>query len=243
MQRIRPAVLGDLLDGVALGLRRREAVELARLPRMADFAAWVVACEPALPFADGAFLRAYEAVREDMIEMGIEADLVATALLYMVREVGSWTGTATKLLAELDRRRDGATPPRGWPETPQAMGGRLTRAAPLLRSSGIDVSRDRVAGSNRTRIIELAQVGEKPSDMSGSSRSSDCANDRPAETPRGTGDWDMSDMWDNVSHTRAKGGGPIGEACPSCGDKKPLAWEVCGDCRLKGHAPQQQGEV
>ncbi len=243
MQQIRPAVLGDLFDALALGLRRRDAVELPRLPRMADFAAWVVACEPALPFTDGAFLHAYEAVREDMVETGIEADPVATALLYLVREEGSWTGTATELLADLDRRRDGATPPRGWPETPQAMGGRLTRAAPLLRASGIGVLRGRGSGSKRTRIIELAQVEEKPSDVSGSSESSGCAKDRPAENPHATSDSDMSDMWDGVSHTRAMRGGPIGEECPSCGDKKPLAWEVCGDCQLKRHEAQQQGSV
>lgn len=201
MQRIRPAVLGDLLDAVSAGLRNRATVQLDVLPRMADFATWVVAAEPALPWEEGRFLQAYEAVREDMIETGIEADPVATAMLHMVRDVGSWRGTATELLAHLDARRDGTPPPNDWPETPQAMGGRLTRAAPLLRSSGIDVSRDRGTGSKRTRIIELAQVGET---SSGLSDSSGRPSVRPAVTPHETRRSDMSDMSDNVLRTRAK---------------------------------------
>lgn len=198
MQRIRPAVLGDLLDAVVLGLRRRQAVELTRLPRMADFATWVVAAEPALPWEEGRFLQAYEAVREDMIETGIEADPVATAMLHMVRDVGSWNGTATELLAHLDTRRDGAQAPEDWPETPQAMGGRVRRAAPLLRASGINVWSGKKAGR---RMIELAQVCESSSEPSDSSS---CPSDRPAVTPHETRRSDMSDMSDNVLRTRAK---------------------------------------
>jgi len=155
-----------------------------------------------------------------------------------VREVSKWQGTATELLTDLDNRRYGALAPRGWPETAQAMGGRVTRAAPLLRASGISVSRNRGTGSKRTRIIELAQVGEKPSDMS---ESSGCPENRPAETPRGTGDSDMSDMSDDDSHIRATGDGPIVDRCPSCGGNKPLDWSVCGDCRLRAEADTRAG--
>jgi len=30
--------------------------------------------------------------------------------------------------------------------------------------------------------------------------------------------------------------------CPSCGGSKPLAWEVCGDCRLKQYATRREGQ-
>ncbi len=132
-----------------------------------------------------------------MVETSIQADSVGTAILELILAAGTWEGTATQLLAALDERRNG-TPPRGWPETPQAMGGRLTRAAPLLRASGIEVERDRGTGSNRTRLIRLAQIGN------GSSESSGCLRDRPAGNPRaGTGP-DISDMPDKESGTRAK---------------------------------------
>ena len=200
MQQIRPAVLGDLLDAVSTGLRNRATVEMETLPRMADFAEWVVACEPALPWAEGEFLRAYEAAREDMVETGIEADLVATAMLGLVRDVGSWEGTATELLAELNRRRGGSWAPKDWPETPQAMGGRVTRAAPLLRAAGVEVEK----GKSGRRFIKLAQVGEKPSNSSDASgQSSSCPVSRPSEIPYDTRVSDMSDELDNLLQTRA----------------------------------------
>ena len=114
---------------------------------MADFAEWVVACEPVLPWPSGAFLAAYSEAREMMVETGIEADAVATAIVEMLRDVGSWSGRASDMLAALDGRRDGDRPPKGWPETPQAMGGRITRIAPLLRTTGWDVER----GAGRER--------------------------------------------------------------------------------------------
>lgn len=47
---VRPAVLGALLDAVAASIRNLPDVSLAKRPRMADFAEWVVAAEDALPW-------------------------------------------------------------------------------------------------------------------------------------------------------------------------------------------------
>src|SRR5262245_48709677 len=44
----RPRILGALLDLVAQGLRTMPSTGVDRLPRMADFALWVAACETAL---------------------------------------------------------------------------------------------------------------------------------------------------------------------------------------------------
>src|SRR5262249_36836984 len=44
----RPRILGALFDVVAAGLKALPTVKLTSLPRMADFARWVRACEPAL---------------------------------------------------------------------------------------------------------------------------------------------------------------------------------------------------
>ena len=142
LDRIRPGVLAALLDAVGVGLGRRDAVHLERSPRMADFALWVVACEPSLPWKPGAFFEAYAAARDHTVQSSIDADPVATALVDLVEDGRTWEGTAAELLADLDARREvGAHPTKGWPGTPQAMGGRLTRAAPSLRASGWDVER------------------------------------------------------------------------------------------------------
>ena len=48
-RQAQPRILGALLDAVSCALRNIESVKLTSIPRMADFAEWVVAAEPALP--------------------------------------------------------------------------------------------------------------------------------------------------------------------------------------------------
>jgi len=54
-------ILGVLLDAVSCALRRVKKVKLDRLPRMADFAEWATAAEPALGWEQGTFMLAYDA--------------------------------------------------------------------------------------------------------------------------------------------------------------------------------------
>src|SRR5262245_28650755 len=58
-ERVRPRVLGALLTAASAALRNLPHVQLLELPRMADFALWVTAAEPALPWPAGAMLDAY----------------------------------------------------------------------------------------------------------------------------------------------------------------------------------------
>jgi hypothetical protein len=54
-----PRILGALLDAAVCALRRIDEIEVGHL-RMADFAKWVVAAEPALGLAPGQFIASYE---------------------------------------------------------------------------------------------------------------------------------------------------------------------------------------
>lgn len=56
LARVRPRVLGALLSAVSMAIRREHEVYFEKLPRMADFAQWVSAAEPALPWPDGRFM-------------------------------------------------------------------------------------------------------------------------------------------------------------------------------------------
>src|SRR5262249_35868902 len=76
----RPRLLGALLDAVSTALRNRPHVKLAHKPRMADFACWVVAAEPALGWPEGAFLRAYNDNRAAANALALEASVVAPAI-------------------------------------------------------------------------------------------------------------------------------------------------------------------
>src|SRR5207249_4635059 len=68
-----PRILGALLDAVVTGLRNLPGVKLPGLPRMADFARWVVACSPALGVSPDAFLLAYSENRAGANSLALES--------------------------------------------------------------------------------------------------------------------------------------------------------------------------
>ena len=157
-EEARPRILGALLDAVAEGLRNIEAIRLERLPRMADFAKWVVACEPALPWPPGAFMQAYTGNRAEAVDLALESDLVASAIRELLAEREKpWTGTATELLEALEEyTSERQRKSRAWPKTARTLAGRVRRAATFLRTLGVEVEFAR-EGKRGTRTITLSQ--------------------------------------------------------------------------------------
>ena len=161
----RPRILGALLSAVATGLTRLPSTKLDRLPRMADFALWVSAAEPALWPEPGAFLRAYTGNRADAREAALEASPLVPVLRAVAGEAlyGRWEGTATELLRLLTEKADERTlKAEGWPKNGQALGGALRRLAPDLRATGLDVElglKGRKADGRR-RLLALRLVPE-----------------------------------------------------------------------------------
>lgn len=154
----RPLILGALLDAVSMALYRQDSIRLGALPRMADFAIWVSAAEPALPWPEGAFLTTYTGSRLEQAAEAAEYDLVAGAVRALVNKGGIWTGTAAALLEQLNELTDEQTRrSRGWPTTPRALGNRLRRIAPMLRAVGVEVEFVRT-GHDRRRVIKVETV-------------------------------------------------------------------------------------
>ena len=68
---------------------------------------------------------------------------------------GPWSGTATKLLAEVNRRTpESVTQRRSWFSKPRQVSDALRRLAPGLRRVGIEVTFVKV-GRSRTRLVEI----------------------------------------------------------------------------------------
>lgn len=154
----QPKILGALLDAMAHGLKRLPEIRLDNLPRMADFAKWATACETAFWDA-GTFEAAYAGNRDDAVDSVLEGDPVASAIRSMMNERDDWEGTATELLAPFDEEvGEKVRNTKSWPSTARALSGRLRRAAPFLRKSGIEITFEREA---KTRIIRMTQ---KPTD-------------------------------------------------------------------------------
>lgn len=139
----QPGILGGLLTAVSCALRRLPTVELEEFPRMADFAEWVTAAEPALGWPDGHFMKVYTGNRASAHELTLEASLLAGAVRG-VAEAGGFEGTATEVLARLtDQAGERAGRDREWPRNAQSLSAHLRRLAPNLRAVGVDVQRAR----------------------------------------------------------------------------------------------------
>ena len=70
---------------------------------MADFSIWVTACEPALGWPAGHFLETYQNNRRGAVERAIETDLIASTIRRLMSDKAEWQGTATELLANLEK--------------------------------------------------------------------------------------------------------------------------------------------
>jgi len=155
--------LPSVLDAMAHGLRQLPTTRLDRLPRMADFAVWVTACEGAL-WEPGTFLSGYSSNRAEMDETVIEADAVAIAVRSLTASRSIWTGTAQELLTGLvEIVGEFTAKAKTWPRTPRALSGRLRRAAPNLRRVGISIVFGERSASERPITITADRRRRRPS--------------------------------------------------------------------------------
>lgn len=140
-QEDRPGIFGALCDAISTALKNYDKVELDSYPRMADFCRWVCSAEPALPWAAGRFSEAYAVNRREIVEIGLEADLVGSSVMTLLVGKEDWEGTPSRLLSDLS-----AVIPeqlkrlKEWPKQPNLLSGRLRRAATFLRERKIDVA-------------------------------------------------------------------------------------------------------
>lgn len=165
--RLHPRILGALLDAVSMVLRNYESVKLKYLPRMADFAKWVVAAEPALPWEEGKFLEVYGQNRSDAIETTLEADRLASAVREFMDDKESWEGQPSKLLDLLERVVDERTKnSKSWPGSANWLTQKLKRAATFLRSIGIDIEFPDQGKRGKERKITITRKNKQNSDDS-----------------------------------------------------------------------------
>lgn len=143
----RPYILGALLDAMVVGLRNLPKTRLDQAPRMADFARWAVACEPAM-FKLGSFAHAYQINRRTAVAEVIDADAVADAVRTFMLNRDEWLGSAGKLYESLwDLVGEQMIRSRSWPDNARGLRSRLQRAQASLRKIGIAVTFDLRAAS------------------------------------------------------------------------------------------------
>jgi hypothetical protein len=153
-------ILGVILNALVTALKNISETTLEEMPRMADFALWVQAAEPALPWEENGFLSAYNTNRKEVIDLALDADLVASEIRKLMTAMDAWEGTPTELLDQLEKEMtDKEIHKKAWPKTPAWLSRRLRRAASFLRRSGIEVDFDHKDANRRT--IRLSRIMEQ----------------------------------------------------------------------------------
>jgi putative DNA primase/helicase len=166
----RPKLLGALLDAVTGALSEFDSVELARLPRMADFAKWVVAAEMYLDWDEGTFMRAYTGNSQAATDIALEASVIG--LLVRDKLTLPFEGSATELLTALERLvSEEAKKSKSWPKSGRSAANHLRRIVHPLRKCGIVVEFDR---TGEKRAISIRRV--TPQDKGGTSSLSSFAS-------------------------------------------------------------------
>jgi hypothetical protein len=185
--KVRPQIVGALLDAVVVALCRLPSIKLSGLPRMADFALWATAAETAFEWPSGTFMAAYQGNRESANEVALEASVVARPLLELLETQGEWTGSSGELLKLLEERLGDQTRRlSGWPKNPRSLSGHLKRLAPNLRAAGWVLDQDR---SSKKRCWMIHRV-ENPPRPSLAASPDDRCNPMPSDADRFGTDFD-----------------------------------------------------
>ena len=155
-QKVKPLVLGALCTAISTALRTLDSIQLDSYPRMADFARWVVAAEPELPWEAGSFMDTYLENRANIIDLGLEADPVGSSIMTLMAKREEWSGPATDLLADLNKvAPDHFRRLRAWPKQPNALSNKLRRSATFLREKSYEIE----WGKSGHRYIAIRHIG------------------------------------------------------------------------------------
>ena len=153
---IHPSVLGALLDATACGLAGEGKAVSGDLPRMADFAAWMMAAEKGLGWKPGTFMAALKGNKRSANARALEAEDLWVAIKTFLHEHSVFEGTATKLLRDMEAAFEPQWEMRRRvPKGASALAGLLRELAPNMREIGYTVDFDR-EGHAGARIIRLA---------------------------------------------------------------------------------------
>lgn len=153
--RIRPLVLGALYDTVSRGLANFNHVKIDRLPRLADFAQWVTACEP--ESERGSFVQLLFENREQVRGDALSNDPVGQAVVGLMANCAEWKGTANDLLNLIDKLPD---IPHGkhWPTDARSTSVKMKRIKPLLYTMGIVIDEKRTSKERTIFITKLPSL-------------------------------------------------------------------------------------
>ena len=161
-EEIRPQILGALLDAATAGLRNLANARVDQLPRMADFAIWVNACEEGLGMKPGEALTTYQSNRAETRNLALESSPLYEPVAKLARE--GFSGTVAELHARLNcMMSESMRRSVRWPKAPNALSNALRRMAGNLCAAGIELqfSRADIRGRRVVSLVSASEASEK----------------------------------------------------------------------------------
>jgi hypothetical protein len=168
-EKVRPRILGALLDAVAVAQQRLPETRLETMPRMSDFVLWAEAAGAAFGWTEGSFLKTYEHMRDGLMEESARADPMSDVIYDWLQATRvPFRGTATKLFQELEAYviaagRQRVQEHQEWPKNASRLARRLRMKSAGLRALGIEYEERHDTKAN-TPIYLLSIPGIRDAD-------------------------------------------------------------------------------
>lgn len=154
---LKPEILGCCFDTLSKAMTIKPAIELAELPRMADFASWGCAIAEALDIGKENFLAAYKNNIAKQNEEAINASPIGSAIIELMDRESSGI-IKEQPTAVLSRLKDTAESlgietsfSKYWPKDARHLWRKLSEISPDLKARGIEICK----GRGNDRYIEI----------------------------------------------------------------------------------------
>ena len=133
----KPEILGGIFDVLVKAKSIYPTVNLAWLPRMADFAKWGYAVTEAMGRDGQEFIEAYKSNIDRQNEMVVEKSTLAQAVISLMDGKSSWEGTIKNAYEALKKIASTDNWDWSFPKASRMLREYLERISPNLRSCGI----------------------------------------------------------------------------------------------------------
>jgi hypothetical protein len=158
----RSKLFGALLDAIAGTLKQLPNIKLTRMARMADFTRIACAYAEYIGIGSRKMLAIIMRHTARQTEEVLEADLVATSIVNLIKKERAWTGTATELL-ELLNQNARRPRPQDWPKQPNSLTKKMNTLHATLNEGGIKFTKGKGRRHGRKLTLEYKTKPSSPS--------------------------------------------------------------------------------
>ena len=152
-EKAKPRILGALYEGISAAIRNHPTTVLHETPRMADFAVFASAAQPAYGWDQQSFLDAYGKAAQEAAEDNLRTDPIAIILMESMEGVPSAEYEPAKWVEKLKEYAVKNKTGTILPTNPRVLSESISRLQPMLRTQGLEVTFSRRNGRRYISIV------------------------------------------------------------------------------------------